>query len=103
MPEPKLVVLYPAPADIDKFNQDYEQHMKTLHEKLHIPEDVHPYSITRFVETPMGRPAYYQMFVFYFASIEAMQQQLNSPAWLALGEDASRISTGGAPVFLIGA
>ncbi len=103
MPAAKLVVLYPFPSDIEKFNQDYEHHIMLLREKLQLPETVHPYSITRFVETPLGKPAYYQMFVFDFPSIEAMQQALGDPAMLAIGEDANRISTGGAPLFLFGA
>ncbi len=103
MPEAKLVVLYPFPTDVNQFNQDYDHHMKLLHDILQLRETEQPYSVTRFVETPMGKPAYYQMFVFNFPTIEAMQQALSTPAWAALGGDANRISTGGAPVFLFGA
>jgi len=102
MSEAKLIALYPFPTDIDQFNRDYESHMKLLHKSLQLPEDVRPYSITRFVETPLGKPAYYQMFVFNFPSIEAMQQGLSSPAMLTLAEDANRISSGGPPIFLFG-
>ena len=102
MPDAKLIVLYPQPTDIDKFNRDYEDHLKLAHEKLQLPENVRPYSITRFVETPLGKPLYYQMFTFNFPSIEAMQQGLSSPAMLALAEDANRISSGGAPIFMVG-
>jgi len=103
MSEPKLVALYPHPADIEKFNRDYENHTKLLHEKLQLPVDAHPYTITRFFETPLGKPAFYQMFVFNFPSIEVMQRELSSPAWQALSEDAFRVSSGGPPIFLIGA
>lgn len=102
MSDAKLIVLYPHPTDINKFNRDYEEHLKLLHEKLQFPENVRPYSITRFVETPLGKPIYYQMFTFKFHSIEAMQQGLSSPAMLALAEDANRISTGGVPIFMVG-
>jgi uncharacterized protein (TIGR02118 family) len=102
MSDSKLIALYPHPTDIDKFNQDYENHMKLLHEKLQLPEDVRPYSVMRFVETPLGKPVYYQMFTFNFPSIEAMQQGLSNPAMLALAEDANRISSGGAPIFMVG-
>ncbi len=103
MSEAKLVALYPFPADIEQFNRDYENHIKLLHNNLQLPEEVKPYSVTRFVETPLGKPAYYQMFVFTFPSVEAMQQGLSSPAMLALAEDANRISTGGPPIFMFGA
>lgn len=102
MPEAKCIVLYPFPKDIDKFNHDYENHIKLVRDKLHLPEAVQPYSITRFIETPLGKPAYYQMFVFTFPSIEAMQQGLADPAFAAISEDANRISTGGAPILLFG-
>lgn len=102
MSEAKLVVLYPFPLDADKFNHDYENHIKLLREKLHLTDVEQPYSITRFIVTPLGKPAYYQMFVFTFPSLETMQQGLADPAFNAIGEDANRISTGGAPVFLFG-
>ena len=102
MSDARLIALYPPPTDIDKFNRDYEDHIKLLHEKLQLPEDVRPYSVTRFVETPLGKPLYYQMFTFNFPSIEAMREGLSSPAMLALAEDANRISSGGAPIFLFG-
>jgi hypothetical protein len=103
MPEAKLIVLYPFPEDIEKFTDDYENHIKLLHEKLHLPDASPPYTITRFIETPLGKPAYYQMFVFSFPSIDAMQQGMTDPAFAVIGEDANRISTGGAPIFLFGA
>ncbi len=102
MSEARLVALYPYPTDIEQFNRDYESHMKLLHKSLQLPEDVQPYSIIRFMETPLGKPPYYQMFVFNFPSLEAMQQGMASPAMLVLAEDANRISSGGPPIFMIG-
>ncbi len=102
MPDAKLIVLYPYPADVDKFIKDYEDHIKLLHEKMQLPEDVRPYTITRFMEEPLGKPGYYQMFTFNFPSVEAMQLALSNPAMLALSEDAIRISSGGAPIFMVG-
>jgi len=103
MPEAKLIALYPHPTDIEKFNRDYEAHVKLTHETLHLPEDVKPYSIIRFMETPAGKPAFYQMFMFTFPSVEAMQEALAGPAMQVLSADAVRLSTGGPPVFLFGA
>ncbi len=97
----KLMVLYPQPTDVAKFDSDYSEHLKLLHEKANIPDDAPlPYTITKFLPSPDGPAAYYQLFTLYFPSAEALQA-----ARSGLGEvaaDAVRISSGGAPVVLVG-
>jgi len=102
MAEARLIVLYPHPTDRDKFDRDYKEHLKLLHEKLGLPQHPRPYTVIRFAETPMGKAAYHQMFTFPFPSAEALQQALNSPAMAELAADAVRISSGGSPVFMVG-
>jgi uncharacterized protein (TIGR02118 family) len=98
----KLIVLYPHPTDVEQFNRDYQEHLKLVHAKTQIPEDVRPYTVTRFVETPQGKPPFYQMYTMPFPSFEAFQQAASAPAMQELGADAARISTGGPPVVLVG-
>jgi uncharacterized protein (TIGR02118 family) len=98
----KLVVLYPCPADVEQFNRDYAAHLKLLHEKMRIPEDVQPYAVTRFVETPQGKPSFGLMFTMPFPSAQALQQAMTTPEMQEVSADAARISTGGAPVVLVG-
>lgn len=98
----KLVVLYPHPTDINQFELDYEVHLKFLREKLRLPDGIIPYNVTHFAETPMGKPAFYQMFEFHFPSVEAMQQALNNPAMLEVGADSIRVSSGGPPAMMAG-
>ena len=98
----KLIVLYPHPTDAAQFDRDYQDHLKLLHAKMQIPEDVRPYTVTRFIETPQGKPAYYQMYTFPFPSAEALLQAAGTPEMQELGADAARISTGGPPVMLVG-
>jgi hypothetical protein len=50
----KVTVLYPQPLNQEKFESDYNAHLKLLHEKTGIPTDVKPYSITRFLSGPEG-------------------------------------------------
>lgn len=102
MAEVRLVVLYPRPTDAARFDRDYQEHLRLLHKKMGIPEAAKPYTVTRFVETPMGKPAFHQMFSMPFPSMQALNEAMNSPAMQELGADAARISTGGAPVTLIG-
>ncbi|MDB4290701.1 hypothetical protein N9922_00650 [Cyclobacteriaceae bacterium] len=52
----KLVVLYPQPKDVQKFNSDYNEHILFLNKKLNMPADM-----TAFVSGPFGEPAYYKM------------------------------------------
>ncbi len=97
----KLMVLYPQPTDVAQFDEDYRDHLKLLHEKANIPEDAPlPYTVTKFLPTPEGPAQYYQLFTMTFPSAEALQQARSSLQEVAA--DAVRISSGGAPVVLVG-
>lgn len=97
----KLMVLYPQPADVAQFERDYADHLKLLHQKANIPDGAPlPYTITKFAPTPDGPPPYYQLFTMYYPSAEALQQARGNLQEVAA--DAVRISSGGAPVVLIG-
>lgn len=99
---PQIIVLYHQPTDVQTFEAAYTQHLALLHEKTGIPAEVKPYTLTRFLPTPMGNPPYYLMFSLPFESMEALQATMLSPAMKEVGADAARISTGGAPLILIG-
>ncbi len=100
---PKVIVLYPQPTDVAKFEQDYAQHMRLFDEKMGITGDTKPYTVTKMFATPAGTPPFYQMAVIRFNSPEEMQAAMASPQVAELTADAVRISSGGAPVFMIGA
>ncbi|MBT8316892.1 MAG: EthD family reductase [Lutibacter sp.] len=97
-----LVVLYPQPTDPEKFESDYSAHIKLLHEKTGIPQNVKPYTITKFLQGPEGNPPFYQMFTMPFESLEALNEVMASQGMKEVAADANRISTGGAPTILIG-
>jgi uncharacterized protein (TIGR02118 family) len=98
----QLLVLYPQPTDVEKFEKDYKEHISLLHEKMGIPDNVKPYKIINFLSTPTGPAAFYQQFSMPFNSMEDLQAAMSSPAMQAIGADAQRISTGGLPVIMIG-
>jgi uncharacterized protein (TIGR02118 family) len=102
MAEVKLHVLYPYPLDTEKFDRDYEAHLRLLHARMQIPADVRPYTVTRFGELPQGKPAYCRMFTMPFPSAEALQQAMGSREMQEVAADAARISSGGPPVVLVG-
>jgi uncharacterized protein (TIGR02118 family) len=100
MAEVKLIV--PYPTDIDQFNWNYREHLKLLHSRMQIPEHVQPYAVTRFVEMPPGKPVHYQMVTMSLPSAEALQQAMSTQEMQEVAGDAVRISSGGAPVILVG-
>ena len=102
MSEAKLMVLYPQPKDPVQFEQDYQAHLNLFHQRMNIPDDERPYTVTKMVSTPQAPSAYYQMFSFTFPTAEALKQTLASDEMAEIAVDANRISSGGAPVVLIG-
>lgn len=102
MTDCKLMVLYPHPTDTAQFDNDYRDHLRLFHQKTGIPEDARPYSVTRFHPGPEGPAPFYQLFAMPFPSAEALQQAMSSPEMQAVAADAVRISSGGAPVVLVG-
>lgn len=98
----QLMVLYPQPADVQQFEKDYAAHVLLFHEKTGIPVSDKPYTVTKFLPTPTGAPAFYQMFTMPFDSQEALQATMSSAGMQEVAADANRISTGGAITVLIG-
>lgn len=96
------MVLYPQPSDMEQFEKDYTDHVALLHEKTGIPTGVTPYTVTKFLQGPDGKPPFYQQFSMPFESREALEEALASPGMQAVAADAVRISSGGSPVILIG-
>ena len=97
-----LIVLYPQPTNVEKFESEYSAHIKLFHEKTGIPNDVKPYTITKFLQGAEGNPPFYQMFTMPFDSLEALNGAMSSSGMQEVAADANRISTGGTPTILIG-
>jgi uncharacterized protein (TIGR02118 family) len=98
----QLFVLYPQPANAQQFETEYVKHIALLHEKTGIPAGAKPYTVTKFMPTPMGPSPYYRMFTMPFDSPEALQAAMSSPGMQEVATDANRISTGGPITILIG-
>jgi uncharacterized protein (TIGR02118 family) len=98
----QLIILYPQPTDVPQFEMDYADHLALLHDKTGIPTTVKPYTVTKFLSSPEGTPAFFQMFSMPFDSPEALQTAMSSTGMQEAVADANRISTGGIPIILIG-
>jgi hypothetical protein len=70
--------------------------------KTGLPTNAKPYTVTKFLPTPEGNPAFYQLFSMPFDSPETLQAAMSSAGMQEVAKDANRISTGGAPTILIG-
>ena len=73
-----------------------------LHEKTGIPLNQKPYTITKFVEVPMGKPLYHQMFIMPYESAKALQLAMAAVGMQAVATDVNRIFSGGAPTIMLG-
>jgi uncharacterized protein (TIGR02118 family) len=99
MPEAKLVVMYPRPTDIEAFEKIYlEEHVPMAVAKLVGKTKI---VATKITSSPQGTPPFHRMVEIHFpskAALEACAATLGARETLA---NAAKISTGGAPLFLI--
>ena len=99
----KFQVLYPQPSDPAQFDLDYAQHLQLLDSLMGYPDESKPYTVTKFDQEVFGStPPFYQLFTLSFESREALEATIGSKEMEEAGADAARISSGGAPVVLIG-
>jgi uncharacterized protein (TIGR02118 family) len=96
---PKLIVLYPPPADVTAFERRYllEHAPMVLQE---IP-GLKKFLAARVLGTPSGPAPYQRVAELYFDSIESLQAAMASAGGQATVAHAVEISTGGAPIVLI--
>jgi uncharacterized protein (TIGR02118 family) len=96
---PKLIVLYPPPADTQIFERRYRsEHVPLVMERI---EGLRKFVAAEVIGAPMGPAQFHRVAELYFDSMEALQEAMTSPGGQAAGAHAAEISTGGAPVLLI--
>ena len=95
---PKLIVLYPPPAEAQTFERRYKSE--------HAPMVAQIPGLKKFVAcavlgSPAGAPPYKRVAELYFETMESLQAAVASPAGQAAVAHAGEISTGGPPVVMI--
>jgi uncharacterized protein (TIGR02118 family) len=100
MSDVKLIVMYPRPKDIEVFEKLYqEEHVPMAVEKL---SGKTKFVATKVVATPDGTPPpFYRIAEVYFPSLQALQACAQSAGGQETVAHAVKISSGGAPVFLV--
>ena len=96
---PKLIVLYPPPADVATFERRYHaEHAPMVVQKI---PGLKKFVAAQVLGAPAGAPAYQRVAELYFDSMESLQAAMGSEGGQATVAHAIEISTGGAPVILI--
>jgi uncharacterized protein (TIGR02118 family) len=96
---PKLIVLYPPPADTAIFERRYRaEHAPMVLEKI---PGVKRFVAAHVLGAPAGAAAYHRVAELYFDSLESLQAAMASPGGQETVAHALEISTGGPPVVLI--
>jgi len=96
---PKLIVLYPPPADTEVFERRYRlEHGPMVLEKM---PGLKKFVASRVLGAPGGAPPYVRVAELYFDSLESLDAARMSPGGQATVAHAMEISTGGPPVVLI--
>lgn len=98
---PKIMVMYPYPSDVEKFDRDYSEDHAPMVNGDNMPK------ITKFVAnkvaaTPDGsQPKYRLIAELHFATMEDLQAAASTESAQKAVAHAFEISSGGPPVVLI--
>ncbi len=97
---PKLIVLYPPPADVTTFERRYHsEHAPMVTQRI---PGLKTFLAAQVLGTAAGGAAPYQRVAeLYFDSIKSLQAAMASPGGQATVAHAMEISTGGPPMVLI--
>ena len=95
---PKLIVLYPPPADPVAFERRYHLEHAPMVEKI---PGLKKFVAAQVIGSPAGAAPYQRVAELYFDSTESLQAAMASAGGQATVAHAMEISTGGAPVVLI--
>lgn len=99
MPGVKLVVLYPRPTNIEAFEKLYtDEHVPMAVEKMVGKTKI---VATKVLASPQGTPPFYRVAEVHFPSRQALDACAASPGGKETIAHAVKISSGGAPIFLI--
>jgi uncharacterized protein (TIGR02118 family) len=95
----KLVVMYPMPKNVEAFDKIYQsEHVPMAVEKLRGKTKI---VATKVLASPQGPAPFHRIVEVHFPSMQALEECAASEGGMQTLAHAVKISTGGAPVFLI--
>jgi uncharacterized protein (TIGR02118 family) len=99
MAEVKLSVIYPRPKDVEAFENAYtNEHVPLAVAKLGGKTKI---VATKVLGSPQGIPPFYRIAEVYFPSVQALEACAASGQGKEVLAHAVKISSGGAPIFLV--
>jgi len=99
MADVKIVVIYPRPKDVDVFERIYQdEHLPLAVAKLGGKTKI---VATKMLGSPQGAPPFYRIAEVYFPSMQALEECAASEGCKEALAHAVKISSGGAPIFLV--
>ena len=99
MADVKLVVIYPRPQDVEAFERVYaNEHVPLAVAKLGGKTKI---VATKVLGSPQGVPLFYRIVEVYFPSMQGLEACASSEGGKEALAHAVKISTGGAPIFLV--
>src|ERR1700740_3452074 len=99
MADVKLVVIYPQPKNVDVFEKIYqEEHVPLAVAKLGGKTKI---VATKILASPQGTAPFYRVAEVYFPSMQALEACAASEGGNEALAHAVKISSGGAPIFLV--
>lgn len=101
MPNAKIVVLYPPPADVDAFEKVYTEDHAPMVTTENFP-GLTRFVASRVVGTPDGSaPPFHRIAELHFPSLTALQDAAAAAGAQQAVAHALSISSGGTPTFLV--
>jgi uncharacterized protein (TIGR02118 family) len=99
MPEVKMLLMYPQPADVEAFEKAYaDEHAPIAVDKLAGKTKL---VATKVLGAPKGTPAFYRIAEVHFPSMDALNACAASPGGQETLAHAASISSGRPPVVLV--
>jgi len=99
MADVKLIVIYPRPKDVDAFEKVYqEEHVPLAVAKLGGKTKM---VATKILGSPQGLAPFYRIAEAHFPSMQALEACAASEGGQEALAHAVKISSGGAPIFLV--
>jgi len=99
MADPRFIVIYPRPKDVESFEKTYmEKHVPLAVEKISGKTKM---VATKVLDSPQGTPPFYRIVQVHFPTMDALKASAATAGTQEALAHAVEISTGGAPIFLI--
>ena len=101
MANAKIIVMYPAPKDLDAFERAYNEDHLPMVGPIFKSAGATKGVFSKAVAAPSGSPAFHRIAEIHFPSMETLQACVASQGGRDAVAHAHKISSGGPPVVIV--